>query len=245
MIILPAVLIYCGLLYWLFVQFNVATIWKGDNINFVQTIDKPILNFVKGTLDFFTVFLSLIVVFIVPITLLLTLSQSSTANWGIDINIFAGFSIDLNAINGITSSGLRNPEITGKTEIAIDTSNLTAFYLFMFSQGVTALVSLYGVVKFRELIISLKNGNAFCMENVAILKRIGYLVIIWNIVSPMFQYFAWGAIINDIHFSNEGLRLYPAFDFNVTAIFIGLMMIILSDLFLDATTISQEQRLTI
>ena len=98
------------------------------------------------------------------------MSQSPTANWGIDINIFAGFSIDLNAINDITSSGLRNPEITGKTEIAIDTSNLTAFYLFMFSQGVTALVSLYGVVKFRELIISLKNGNAFCMENVAILK---------------------------------------------------------------------------
>lgn len=244
-ILLPTLLIYMGALYWIAIHFNFKGIWRGDSIELVQKIDKPMLNFVKGLLDFFMGFLCLVAVIIVPATLVLALSQGSSLTWGIDISIFAGFSWDFNAISGMEANGLRHPEISGKTMLSIDTSNVSAFYLFMTSQAALTAVGLYGVTQIRFLVISLKNGNAFCADNAARLRKIGLLVIVWNIVSPIFQYFAWGTVISDISFSNEGFRLYPAFEFDVMAIFIGAMMMILSDLFLEATIITQDQRLTI
>lgn len=245
LILLPALLIYIGLLYWAFTYFNIKGVWRGDGIEKIQLIDKPLFNMVKGILDFFMILLMVIGIVIVPATVILGLSQGSSPTWGIDISIFAGFSVDLNAISGLDVTGLRNPEMSGKSLIAIDTSNVSAFYLFMASQAALTLVGLYGIIQIRSLVMSLKNGNAFCEENVLRLKRVGVLVIVWNIISPMFQYFAWGSVINEIDFSNNGFALFPAFEFDVMAIFIGAMMIILSDLFMEASIISQEQRLTI
>lgn len=245
LILIPALLVYLGGLYWLFNYCNLKTIWRGDDIQLVQNIDKPMINFVKSALDFFMGLLLIIGVLIIPIAVVMTISQGSSNSWGADISIFAGFKIDLNAIAGIDVTGLRNPEMHGKTEIAIDTSNVSAFYLFMGSQAALTFAGLYGVSQLRSLAISLKKGNAFSADNATRLKRIGLLVIIWNLVSPVFQYFAWGSVINDINFSNQGFSLFPAFEFNVMAIFIGALMMILSDLFVEATLISQEQRLTI
>jgi len=244
-VLLPALLVYLALLFWCYRYFNLKQTWTGENIELVQSIEKPMLNFVKGLLSFFTVFLLLICLVIPPITVVLSLSQGASPTWGVDISIYAGFSLDLNAISGIEVDGLRNPELSGKSTVFIDTSNPHAFYLFMFSQMAMALVSLYVVVQLRSLLMSLKNGNAFCFANAKILKQIGYTVIVFNLISPFFQYFAWGSVIAQIDFSNQGLALYPAWDFDLLAMFIGAMMIILSDLFLEATMISQEQRLTI
>lgn len=244
-VLLPALLTYLALLFWCYRHFNLKQTWTGENIELVQSIDKPMLNFVKGLLSFFSVFLLVICLVIPPITVVLGLSQGSSPTWGADISIFAGFSLDLNTISGIEVNGLRNPELSGKSSLFIDTSNPQAFYLFMFSQMAMALVSLYVVMQLRSLVMSLKNGNAFCVANSKILKRIGLTVIVWNLISPFFQYFAWGSVIAQIDFSNQGLSLYPAWDFNLLAMFIGAMMMILSDLFLEATLISQEQRLTI
>ena len=245
LILLPVLCIYIGLLYWIYRHFNVKGIWQGEGIALIQVIEKPIFTMVKGVLDFFFVFFIIIAIIIAPITLILSLSQGSSATWGVDISIFSGFRMNLDAISGIDVTGLRNPELSGKTFISIDTANITAFYLFMLSQAALTLAGLYGVSQIRSLVISLKNGNAFCTENAIRLKRVGLLVIVWNIISPLCQYVAWGAVINTIHFSNNGLQLFPAFEFDVMAIFIGAMMVILSDLFLEATVISQEQRLTI
>ena len=245
LILLPALLIYLGALYWMAIHFNFIGIWRGEGIEFVQSIDKPMLNFVKGLLDFFMAFLCLVSVAILPITVILGLSQGASPTWGADINIFAGFSWNLDAISGIEASGLRNPEFSGKSILSIDTSNISAFYLFMTSQAALSVVGLYGVTQIRFLVIALKNGNAFCADNAIRLRKIGLLVMVWNIASPIFQYFAWGSVISEINFSNDGFRLFPAFEFDVMAIFIGAMMMILSDLFLEATTLSQEQSLTI
>ena len=245
LILIPALLLYIGGLYWLFNYLNLRSIWRGDEIQLIQNIEKPMVNFVKSALDFFMILLIIIATLIVPIAVVMGISQGTSNTWGADISIFAGFQIDLNAINGIDATGLRNPEMHGKTEIAIDTSNVTAFYLFMGSQAALTFAGLYGVSQLRSLVISLKKGNAFSADNASRLKRIGLLVMVWNLVSPIFQYFAWGSVINDISFSNQGLDLFPAFEFNVMAIFIGALMMILSDLFLEATLISQEQRLTI
>ena len=245
LILLPTLLLYIGALYWLVTKVNLGSIWRGENIELVQSIDKPLLNLTKNTLDSFMVMLTIICVVILPVTVVLGLSQGGNANWGVDINIFAGFSLNLNNIADIGVTGLRHPEISGKSIISIDTSNTFAFYLFMFSQGALAIAGLYGVIQLRNIVISLKKGNAFCQDNASRLKRIGLLVMLWNFLSPFFQYFAWGYVINDINFTHEGIKLFPAFEFDLMAIFIGAMMIILSDLFLDATTLTQENRLTI
>lgn len=244
-ILLPALALYIATLYWLYKRLDIKATWQGSNIELIHDIDKPMFNFTKRLLDLFTVLLLFIFIIIPPVTVILGLSQNSSPNWGIDINIFSGFSLNLTELQSIKVTGLRNPEISGKTLIAIDTSNTFAFYLFMSLQYAMAIAGLYAVSQIRLLMISLKKGNSFSIENASRIKRVGYLVVAWNMLSPIFQYFAWGSIVNSIHFNNSGINLYPAFEFDILAVFIGIMMIILANLFVEASIISQEQRLTI
>lgn len=90
---------------------------------------NPLTRAVKRFLDFLRVivFISLILwpLFVVAMTIG---QYSDPETWGVDIGVFSGFIIDLNVFAGdITESvGVRDPEISGKGMLNIDTSSLYA-----------------------------------------------------------------------------------------------------------------------
>ncbi len=245
MILIPALLLYLAIVYRVLVHFKYKDIWRGNGVTVVTTNSNRLTSIVKRVLDIFLVFFLGMAIVWPLIIVVMALSHHAQPTWGIDISVFSGFKIDVDALPGVEFTGLRNPELSGKTAINIDTSNLFAWYLFALVGEIKTIAMLYALVQMRALVISLKNGVSFATENVLRVKKIGIVVIIWNLVNPFLQYFGWGAIIKDISFSNAGIQLYPAFQVNDIGIFIGLMMIVLSGVLQEAVDISKEQELTI
>jgi len=175
----------------------------------------------------------------------MAISQNKISTWGFDIQAYAGFSLDLNLISEIAATGLRHPEIHGQSLITFDTSSLYAWYLFASTQILSAMVALFVVIQIRAMVMSLQSGLSFTPENAQRIKRIGIVTITWNVIMPIIQYYGWGTFINSISFNSEGIQFYPAFEFNVLGLLVGILLMVLSAILTEAAQISREQELTI
>ena len=221
------------------------TIWQGDKHPITKTNGWNLIGIVKRVLDFFLMFFYIIVVLWLPVIVVMAISQQQTDTWGLDVAAFAGYSFDFSQLQSVDVTGLRNPEISGKSIINIDTSSLYAWYLFAATQFISAMAALFVVIQLRAMVMSLQNGLSFSIENSIRIKRIGIVTIVWNIITPLVQYFGWGAFIDDIIFNTEGIQFYPAFELNILGLLMGLLLMILSGLLNEAAEISREQELTI
>ena len=202
---------------------------------------------VKRVLDFFVVLNIIALIFLPLLVLVMTVSQQSIPTWGIDIGVFSGFEINLNEFPGlaIESSGIRNPEFSGQAVVNIDTSSLFAFYLWAAITEISGIFGLYVLMQLRAIFASLVRDIVFTLENSGGIKTIGFVVIFWNIINPLLQYFGGRAVLGDMALNVPGLQLYPAFEVNVMGIFVGLALIVLSGVLKEATSIHEDQELTI
>ena len=172
---------------------------------------------------------------------------SHPESWGVDIGVFSGFVIDLGQLQADTSDsvGVRNPQISGKAVLSIDTSSKSALYLFAVITELGGIVGLYVLLQLRAVFASLVSGTKFSIENSQRIKKIGFVIIAWAFVNPILQYFGGRAILNEYAISTPVIQLNPAFELSLMAIFIGSAMIVLSGVLNEATKIHQDQQLTI
>jgi hypothetical protein len=209
---------------------------------------NPTTQVVKRILDFFRV-LALAALILWPLfVVVMTLGQSShPETWGVDIGVFSRFIIDLSAFaGGVTeSAGVRDPLISGKAVLNIDTSSLQALYLFTAVTELGGIVGLYVLLQLRALFASLVSGMSFAPENSGRIKKIGLAVIAWTLINPLLQYFGGKAMLAEYSLNVPGIQLSPAFELNGLGIFIGLAMIVLSSVLNEAASVHKFQQLTI
>jgi len=135
---------------------------------------NPLTKVVKRILDFFRIlaFVSLILwpLFVVAMTIG---QYSDSGTWGVDIGVFSHFIIDLNAFAGdiAESAGVRDPVISGKATLNIDTSSLNALYLFTAITEIGGILGLYILIQLRGLFATLVDGVSFTPENSGLLRR--------------------------------------------------------------------------
>jgi hypothetical protein len=220
-------------------------IGQGEKLPTNKTQSWNLTGIIKRVLDFFMAFFYAILVLWLPVILVMAISQQQIDTWGFDVTAYAGYSFDFNQLANVDVSGLRNPEISGKSIISFDTSSLYAWYLFAATQMISAMVALFVVIQIRAIVMSLQNGLSFSTENSIRIRRIGIVTIVWNIITPLIQYFGWGAFVKDIVFNTEGIQFYPAFEFNIFGLLVGFLLIVLSRLLNEAALISKEQEFTI
>ena len=218
---------------------------QGDKLLINNTVKWSLTNIVKRTLDFFLAIFYAIVILWLPVLVVMAISQQQVDTWGFDVPAYAGYSFDFNQLQNVDVSGLRHPEISGKSIITFDTSSHYAWYLFAATQFISAMVALFVVIQLRAMVMSLQSGLSFSTENASRIKRIGIVTIIWNIITPLNQYYSWGAFIKEIVFNTRAIQFYPAFELNVLGLVIGLLLMVLSGLLNEAAQISREQELTI
>jgi hypothetical protein len=245
LIFILAFLIYLAFIFLLFKRFKFKQHWHSHYQSSKTDIISPLTRFVKRALDIFLLFFILIAISVPVVVAIMAISQQNIPTWGIDIGVFSGFKIDLNEISGVEAFGVRKPEFSGQTIVNIDTSNLYAWYLFVIVSEISAILAIYVTTLFRNIVISLQSNKSFTQENTHRIKHIGFVIITWNLVNPIIQYFGWGAVVDAITFNTQGIQLYPAFELNLIALLIGLMLLLLSGMFKEATKIKQEQELTI
>lgn len=209
---------------------------------------NPLTRVVKRILDIFRL-LALIGLVLWPLSVIvMTIGQySGSETWGVDIGVFSRFIIDLNAFAGdVTESmGVRDPIISGKAVLNIDTSSLHALYLFTAITEVGGIVGLYVLIQLRALFASLVGGMSFTPDNAVRIKKIGFVMIIWTLINPLLQYFGGQAILTEYSLKVPGIQLSPAFELSGMGIFIGLAMIVLSGVLSEAASMHKVQQLTI
>jgi len=203
---------------------------------------------VKRALDFFRIlgFISLIAWPLFAIAA--SIGHSSNEDtWGIDIGVFSSIDIDLEKISDDfrQSTGVRDPKIGGNAMLNIDTSSLSAFYIFVVLTEITGVVGLLILLKLRAVFAALAVGDNFAKDNASLVRHVGIVAILWALVSPPLQYFANRLILSEYALSVPGIDLAPAVEINGLAIFIGVSMLVLAGVLREATEIHESQQLTI
>jgi len=144
-------------------------------------------------------------------------------------------------------------EQTNLSEIIQGTSNLklnnTKSYLSWYVSNaiilISGLIGIWAWMFVRKIFHNLVNKEPFHERNQHYLYQLGLIIFISNLIIPILVYLGGLFIISDIgQFANH-IKLFPAVEINVMSLFIGLALIILSKIFQEATTIHEEQSLTI
>ena len=210
---------------------------------------KKLTILVKRFLDVLRI-LFLAVAVIWPITVLVVGSgiSSDPEQRHTDVNFFLNFRIDSEASTELATRSGNEGELllSGRGEVQLNnTRSQLSWYLSGAIPEVLLFIFLYGLLTMRRLFISLAEGSTFTEENTERTRKIGYVFIGFNIVSPLLQYFGGRIMLQDIAFNVPGIHLYPAFEFNIGGLFAGFAIIVLSGVLREAVSMHHEQSLTI
>ena len=214
-----------------------------------STKQKKLTILVKRFIDL-TWYLFLFVAVLWPLTVVVVgLSISSDPEQRhTDVSVFTSFRINSDISNEMAKTGQGKSELllSGRGDLNLNnTRSRLGWYLSGAISEVLLFVFMFGLMALRKLFTSLLEGNAFIEENAGHIRRIGYVFIAFNIISPVLQYLGGRVMLQDIAFNVPGILLYPSFEFDPGGVFAGLAMIVLSGVLREAVSIHQEQSLTI
>ncbi|MBR9791681.1 MAG: DUF2975 domain-containing protein [Gammaproteobacteria bacterium] len=126
-----------------------------------------------------------------------------------------------------------------------NTSGYAAWFFANIETAFAGLITLLGLYNLRKLFANLSNHQTFEPSNVLYIKRLGYIVLSYCILKPVITYLCGLAILADIGRFHEQLQLSPLFSFPFEGLLMGAALLVLAQIINDATTMKQEQALTI
>ena len=98
---------------------------------------------------------------------------------GVDISVFSSFNLGLNevAAGTVQGGGIRDPIINGKAELNVDTSSLSAVYIFVLMMEIGGIAGFYMLLQLRAVFTSLAAGDNFDLKNSARIRKFAYVAI--------------------------------------------------------------------
>jgi hypothetical protein len=245
MILIPAILLHFGLLGWFIKKVYLPKFYIEVAPGEATGRRYRLASGVRSVLSILHGFAFFAVIAWIPFWVVMLVSQFGNADWGIDLDVYSGFRIDVDQRPSVEATGLRDSVITGETKLAIDTSNRLAWFLFSSSNLFASILVVYVLLQLRNIFVYVSRGDAFTLENASRLKRISVAVIAGYLAEPLLQYLGWGAVLESITFNSGGIELFPAYRVNVVGVLIGLGAFVLSGVIAEAVELKEEQRLTI
>jgi hypothetical protein len=88
-----------------------------------------------------------------------------------------------------------------------------------------------------------KEKNPFRKENPGRIRWIGYLIIIFSILSSFFDFYVWKYIAR--HISIKEVSFGYGVGFNLETIFLGLVVLVLSEIFRSGVQLQEDRDLTV
>jgi len=165
-----------------------------------------------------------------------------------DVSVYVNFRINSELSNELATKAGESAVLlaSGRGDLLLNnTHSRLSWYISGAISELLLFIFLYGLLTMRKLFSSLAEGNTFTEENVRRIRKVGYAFIAMNIISPLLQYFGGRIMLQDIAFNAPGIQLYPGFELNLGGLFAGFAILVLSGVLREATSIHQEQSLTI
>ncbi|WP_412971722.1 DUF2975 domain-containing protein [Glaciecola sp. MF2-115] len=134
----------------------------------------------------------------------------------------------------------------GQGEVKLNnTQSHKAWYVSNFIIVVMGLVSLVGIWLGRKILTNLALKQPFHDENPGLIRNLGLVFIIWNILNPFAVYLGGMVIISDVGQLAADVELSPAFSINMLGLFTGVTILVIAQVIKEAARIQYEQSLTI
>lgn len=162
-----------------------------------------------------------------------------------DMDVLLRFALEDEALQQ-TTPGANAPEllpVRGDGMLALYSRSPRAWALYLGLVEAAVVVMLYAVWQLRAVFKSVVAGMPFSLDTASRVKKIGWVVIGWNVVAPFAKYFNGVAFLAE--HSVEALILEPPIDVDVNSLFLGLAILVLGEVFHQAARMQQEQSLTV
>ncbi len=166
----------------------------------------------------------------------------------IDTNILRGFKIHFKSIDFVQPLLYEGEEY--KMRLTNGEGRLHADYLhqnFIYFRILAAFVDsvMYLLILFflRKILKNLTSNNFFIPENGKLIKKIGYSIIALALIPEVIHYFTDRMISKSI--SIENIVIKNEFHFDYQTILLGIIVFVISIVFLRGVEIKEEQDLTI
>lgn len=183
---------------------------------------------------------------VVPVVLLLILGGLSRPDsQAPDMPVLARVYIDESALAPTAQGGSVEPStlVVGQGEMRIRTRSQSAWTLLFLLIEIVLVVLLYVYGQLRALIRSVLDRQPFRPENASRIRRLGLVVIGWGAITPFLKLVVGAAMIDEV--AVHGLILKPPLDFQFETVFFGLAILVLSEIFRQASELQDDQSLTI
>lgn len=182
----------------------------------------------------------------VPLGLLLVLGRVSQPDLPApDMPVLARIQVDEAALAPAepTLAGQPSTLVFGQGEMRIRTRSRAAWTLLFLVIEIVLVALLYVYGQLRSLMRSVVERDPFAEENATRIRHVGLVVIAWGIVAPFLKLVVGAAMIDEVQV--RGLILSPPVELQLETVFFGLAILVLSEIFRQASELKNEQSLTI
>lgn len=206
-------------------------------------------HWVKRTLDFLRLaLLALIVIWPLVVLIVGLHVPDDPAERHTDVSGFLAFEVRALNDSGLEAgTDAKGPLLfRGNGDVLLNnTDGRISWFVSGLLTEILALLAFYGLLKIRRLFNALTQGETFTIENARQIQHFAYVVIAWNLLNPLFQYFGSRFTLNEIDLNWPGVALYPSFELNIGGLLAGLALLGLVGVLQEAAEMKQEQSLTI
>ena len=147
--------------------------------------------------------------------------------------------------NDVTAAASEIMQVDGKLKLN-NTSGRAAFFIAntdsILISGIFSLLAFYNL---RKLFANLATQRIFDLENVAYVKKLGLIILVYSLVSPFLTYLCGMAILAEIGEFHKQLQLSPYVSIPIEGILISWALLVLAQILEYAFQMKQEQSLTI
>lgn len=202
-----------------------------------------ILKFTRAILNIFWYLQIVIIALIVVIGFLLYFNIDI-----IDLNHLNGFNISFKKITFVepmiyNGDTYKYSLTNGSGRLHIADLDQKFIYLRMLAAIIDSVIYLMIIYFLRKIFKNLTENNYFISANGIYLKKVSLFIILMSFVSQLVQYWTDLLIKNTLEF--ESIIIKNGFDFRFQTILLGLLVYVISIVFLRGVELQEDKDLTI
>lgn len=131
----------------------------------------------------------------------------------------------------------------GQVRVRFGTGDLTAWLVYVLVIAAVLAAVWYGVSLMRALMRDVLAGRAFTRANSTRLRRVGLLVLGWQLLAPAARYL-WARFTLD-RFALDATVLRPRLGYDLEPFVLALAVLALAEIFRQAARLQEESDLTV
>lgn len=165
-----------------------------------------------------------------------------------NVDVLKGFKIHFSKIDFLNPIVIDGEEhlvkmTNGEGRLHIENFNQGFIYMRILAAFIDSFLYLLILFFLRKIFKNLTTNQFFIPENGVLLRKIGFTIITLAILPAIIHFITDAMVLNSLQL--EGVTLKNEFDFDLQTILLGILVFVISIVFLRGIELKKDQELTI